>query len=92
VGGFSQPGTYQFGGNATTITGDDGLTYYMAHGSIPFKGGRVEAGEPIGAVGNTGAPGVAFHLHYAIANDGNINRGYRGGSGNVWVESWMWGG
>ena len=100
VGGISSPGLYRFGGFATTIAGDDGLTYYLAHGALPFAGGRVECGAIIGRVGSTGtgpggysaSGGTAPHLHLAIADDGNCNRGARGGSGNRWIESWVWGG
>ncbi len=94
VGGWSAASLFRFGGYATIIQGDDGVTYYMAHGSRPFKGGRIEAGEIIGAVGSTGTGpqgfadkgGTAPHLHLAMANDGNINRGNRGGSGNMWFD------
>jgi murein DD-endopeptidase MepM/ murein hydrolase activator NlpD len=98
--GFSSAALYRFGGYATTIEGDDGRTYYLAHGSVPFTGGQVERGQLIGRVGSTGTGpggyasngGTEPHLHMSIATDGNINRGDRGGSGNVWIEPWVWGG
>lgn len=97
--GLSAPGLYRFGGYATTLAGDDRLTYYLAHGSVPFTAGRVQQGQPIGRVGSTGTGpggfasggGTAPHLHLSIADDGNCNRGHRGGSGNVWIEPWVWG-
>ncbi len=98
--GHSNSALFRFGGYATTIQGDDGRTYYLAHGSVPFTAGRVERGQLIGRVGSTGTGpggyasggGTEPHLHLAIATDGNINRGHRGGSGNVWIEPWVWGG
>ncbi len=100
VGGYSKPNLYPKGGYATIFVGDDGKTYYMAHGAEPFKAGRVEAGEIFGAVGSTGTGpggktakgGTAPHLHVGVATDGNIDRGVNGGSGNVWLkpdESWI---
>jgi murein DD-endopeptidase MepM/ murein hydrolase activator NlpD len=67
--GVSSPAVYPLGGNATTIRGDDGRHYYMAHGQRPFVGGRIRRGQIIGYVGRTGnARNTAPHLHYAVAS------------------------
>lgn len=68
--GVSSPGLYPLGGNATTIRGDDGRYYYMAHGQRPFVGGRIRRGQIIGYVGRTGnARNTPAHLHYAVASN-----------------------
>jgi flagellum-specific peptidoglycan hydrolase FlgJ len=88
VSGQSMPAVYPAGGNATTIKGDDGKYYYMAHGNVPFRGGRVEAGQPIGQVGNTGnARGTQPHLHYAIATNPSIFSA-KNGSGDIEGEAY----
>lgn len=80
----------KYGGNAAILKGDDGLYYYMAHGNVPFKGGRVEAGQPIGEVGNSGnAAQTAPHVHYAIASDPAVfDR--TNGSGDVAGDEFDW--
>ncbi len=84
VGGVSRPAYYSLGGNATIIAGDDGRFYYFAHGNVPFVPGRVEAGQQIGQVGNTGnAASTPSHLHFAVATDASFTRGASGGSGNI---------
>ena len=53
-------------GNAYYLHGDDGNTYYGAHLDAMTRGpGRIEAGQQIGVVGDTGnAKGGATHLHF----------------------------
>ena len=55
-------------GLAWYIDGDDGVTYYGAHlGAISVGAGRVEQGQPLGVVGNTGnASSTPPHLHFEI--------------------------
>ena len=56
----------KIGGNAWYLHGDDGNTYYGAHMDGYTAGaGRIEAGQQIGIVGDTGdAKGGATHLHF----------------------------
>lgn len=59
-------------GTGLVIAGDDGRIYQYAHffpGSMPayvYEGARIEAGQQIGAVGNTGNSS-GQHLHFEIA-------------------------
>lgn len=55
-------------GLAWYIDGDDGVTYYGAHlGAISAGAGRVEQGQALGVVGNTGnASSTPSHLHFEI--------------------------
>lgn len=58
------------GGLGYMLQGDDGLDYYYGHMSelwVP-DGTRVEAGQPLGRIGNTGgtAQFIEPHLHLAI--------------------------
>lgn len=91
TGGTVEPGTYPAGGNAATMEGDDGKWYYFAHGKVPFKGGRVEAGQQIGQVGDTGnARGGRPHLHFAMASKESLFSAWNG-SGDLWgtAEDWQ---
>ena len=73
------------GGLSVSIIGDDGVRYYGSHLSKVesgiVSGVRVQAGQKLGEVGNTGsARGTATHLHFAIsyptyAGDWKIRRG-----------------
>lgn len=58
------------GGLRIWLEGDSGNRYYYAHFSSYAEGlavgDRVEAGQLIGHVGNTGAPGAAPHLHFEV--------------------------
>lgn len=66
-------------GTGLTIAGDDGRTYQYAHlfqGSMPayvYEGARIEAGQMIGSVGNTGNSSGP-HLHFEIS------------SGDIWNQ------
>jgi murein DD-endopeptidase MepM/ murein hydrolase activator NlpD len=60
------------GGLSFTLVGDDGVRYYGSHlrrlDPAIKAGARVEAGDTIGRVGNTGdAAGIACHLHFGIS-------------------------
>jgi hypothetical protein len=92
IGGLLESISTSLGGNSAILRGDDGRSYYFAHGNVPFISGKVTKGQQIGQVGNTGAQGVDPHLHFAIADNPNdpFTRGIRGGSGNVWFGKEWW--
>lgn len=91
VGGTLQPGSGALGGNYAILVGDDGRAYYFAHGNVPFASGRVERGQQIGEVGNTGnARNTASHLHFAIASRPDLF-GDLNGSGDIWGDASYWG-
>ncbi|NDJ76865.1 MAG: M23 family metallopeptidase [Chloroflexi bacterium] len=64
------------GGTGCILQGDDGLDYYYGHMSARWvaDGARVYAGQPIGAMGNTGqaAQFIEPHLHFAIGPRGSL--------------------
>ena len=66
VGGTLELKQGTIGGNAFYVRGDDGNSYYGAHLDRYVRGpGRIEAGQQIGVVGDTGdAKGGATHLHF----------------------------
>src|SRR5436190_2050750 len=66
VGGTLEEKQGAIGGNAFYVRGDDGNTYYGAHLDAYARGsGRIESGQQIGVVGDTGnAKGGATHLHF----------------------------
>jgi LysM repeat protein len=66
VGGTLELRHGSIGGNAYYLHGDDGTTYYGAHlDAITAQAGRIEAGQQIGVVGDTGdAKGTPTHLHF----------------------------
>jgi murein DD-endopeptidase MepM/ murein hydrolase activator NlpD len=64
------------GGHAFYIDGDDGREYYGAHLATFVRGdGRVNIGDTIGTVGNTGnAAGGPTHLHFEVmVGEGNAD-------------------
>ena len=85
---FQDKGDHQFGGNAVLIHGSDGLDYYYAHFDAPTylkQGDTVQAGQEIGAVGNSGnayKDGTgATHLHIGIGHGISDGVGSEGGLG-----------
>tara|TARA_R110002126_G_scaffold291771_1_gene457523 strand:- start:4087 stop:4947 length:861 start_codon:yes stop_codon:yes gene_type:complete len=67
------------GGNTVNIKGDDGKNYYYAHldsvNNELEEGDKINKGEFLGTVGNTGsASGSHPHLHFSIYK-GNYRRG-----------------
>lgn len=88
IGGGTVTGAGNFGpgGYAVMVRGDDGLEYYYAHmqDAPPVSAGmRVEAGQIIGAVGNTGnAATTPSHLHLGIGERILSGLGPAGGAGS----------
>ena len=83
----TRPGS-TVGGNALVIRGDDGLDYYYAHldGAPLIKSGdRVQPGQLLGAVGNTGNAWKGgqgeTHLHIGIGRGISTGVGAEGGLG-----------
>lgn len=72
VGGTVSDASGGLGGISLDLRGDDGVRYYHAHLSRIERGsGRVEQGEVIGYVGDTGnAVGGPAHLHFQLHPDG----------------------
>jgi hypothetical protein len=77
IRGKGWSGTY---GNRVWIQHDDGMWSHYAHMLSPCSrndGDRVNVGDPIGAIGNTGSASNGAHLHLELAhsqwacNDGN---------------------
>lgn len=62
------------GGLQFYLDGDDGYTYFGAHLEAWGPEGRVEAGQPIGLVGNTGnAAHTSPHLHFEMIHGSVVN-------------------
>lgn len=61
-------------GQQFTLRGDDGYTYIGAHLDAYGPSGRVEKGDPIGTVGNTGnARGGPDHVHFEMHHGSVVN-------------------
>lgn len=90
VGGRMEAASYSAGGNAGWLYGNDGLVYYFAHANNRMANGKVDAGDKIGEVGNTGnAASTSPHLHFAIARDADTISN-RNGSGDRDVSASYW--
>jgi LysM repeat protein len=62
------------GGLQFYLDGDDGYTYFGSHLDAWGPEGRVEAGQPIGLVGNSGnAANTSPHLHFEMIHGSVVN-------------------
>ena len=74
VSGTVEHVTGRRAGKQFTLRGDDGYTYIGAHMASFGSSGRVEAGEVIGTVGDSGnARGAPPHTHIEMHNGGVVN-------------------
>lgn len=73
IGGTVTQRTNELGGTTVTLVGDNGNRYYYAHLSA-YEGapGRVEQGQVVGYVGDTGNATGVPHLHFEIRPGGGI--------------------
>lgn len=77
VSGTVKQVTGTIGGKQVNLTGDDGVMYLGSHLSDFGKSGRVNAGDVIGYVGNTGnAAGASPHLHFGMYLGGIVINPY----------------
>ena len=78
-------GWNELGGWSVSIKQDDGLVAYYAHlenQPMVQAGQRVDAGQQIGVVGDTGnAAGTGAHLHFGLGKDIQNGSGAEGGAG-----------
>lgn len=85
-GTVTYAGNDPVGGYNVMVQGDDGNMYYYAHlNEAPGVGSgqRVEAGQPIGSVGDSGnAQGTGTHLHLGIGPSIMTGTGPAGGAGS----------
>lgn len=76
-------GWNRLGGNRLWLADKQGNQFYYAHLSayspLAVNGGRVNAGDVIGFVGNTGdAAGTPYHLHFEVHPVSLLGKGYDG--------------
>ena len=76
-------GRNRIGGNRLWLRDRDGNEFYYAHlaafSPLAFDGGRVQVGDVIGFVGNTGdAEHTPYHLHFEIHPSSLLFMGYDG--------------
>ncbi len=73
VGGFVNHGTNRLGGITISLSGDNGNRYYYAH-LVGYEGlpGRVEQGQVIGYIGDSGNATGVPHLHFEIRPGGGV--------------------
>jgi hypothetical protein len=70
--------TYEYGGKAIILAGDDNRYYYYAHNCViyPSEGQRVSVGDVLGRTDRTGnAQGTAEHLHFNIGSTPDFTNG-----------------
>jgi LysM repeat protein len=73
VSGTVEFKTGSIGGKQFNLSGDDGVMYLGSHMSEFGKSGRVNAGDVVGYVGNSGnAVGTRPHLHFGIYLSGGV--------------------
>ena len=71
VGGVVRHASGAVAGNAFYLAGNDGHTYYFAHLDTLGPAGRVDAGDVVGTVGNSGnARTTPPHLHFGMQSAG----------------------
>ncbi len=73
IGGFVAHRSNRLGGITISLLGDNGNRYYYAHLS-GYEGleGRVEQGQVIGYIGDTGNATGVPHLHFEIRPNGGV--------------------
>lgn len=73
VSGFAEQKNNALGGITISLRGDNGNRYYYAH-LVGYEGvaGRVEQGQVIGYVGDTGNARGTPHLHFEIRPGGGV--------------------
>ena len=74
IGGFVSQRDNTLGGITISLQGDNGNRYYYAHlSAYEGEGGRVEQGDVIGYVGDTGNAQYSVpHLHFEIRPNGGV--------------------
>ena len=84
-GVVTNAGHSEVGGYHVSLKLDNGLEAYYAHLDQPpvvAKGDRVESGQQLGVVGDSGnAKGTGTHLHFGMGDDIRSGAGPQGGSG-----------
>lgn len=63
-GTITYAGYSSLGGNVLYLSGDDGNLYVYVHSATQLSGGRVEAGQQIGTLGDSGNAAGNPHLHF----------------------------
>ncbi len=73
IGGFASHRSNRLGGITISLQGDNGNRYYYAH-LVGYEGleGRVEQGQVIGYIGDTGNATGVPHLHFEIRPNGGV--------------------
>ncbi len=73
IGGFATQKPNKLGGITISLVGDNGNRYYYAHlSAYEGESGRVEQGQVIGYVGDTGNAIGIPHLHFEIRPGGGV--------------------
>jgi murein DD-endopeptidase MepM/ murein hydrolase activator NlpD len=73
IGGFVSQRDNTLGGITISMQGDNGNRYYYAHlSAYEGEGGRVEQGDVIGYIGDTGNATGVPHLHFEIRPNGGV--------------------
>lgn len=83
--GWAEAADYPDGGYTVFVTANDGTVAYYAHLAAPRTVGRVQAGQQIGQVSDSGnARGTGCHVHFAVS------RGTIGSHGDGDLAPWEW--